>query len=172
MTSYDGLMLDTLYRHLVRRATIYLWVFVAFVAFGRYFSLTINVSDSLPGTIFLVEKGTKPGKGDLAAFRYGGGGPYERGVLFLKRILGVAGSEVVAEDVGKGYREYFVDGQSVGRAKPISKGGKPLQHGPVGIIPNGHFFMSAPHPDSLDSRYALVGWVAETELVGRAISLY
>lgn len=58
------------------------------------------------------------------------------------------------------------------RAKPISKGGKPLQHGPVGIIPNGHFFMSAPHPDSLDSRYALVGWVAETELVGRAISLY
>jgi conjugal transfer pilin signal peptidase TrbI len=32
--------------------------------------------------------------------------------------------------------------------------------------------MSAPHPDSLDSRYALVGWVSETELVGRAFSLF
>ena len=172
MASYDGLMLDSLYLHLVRRGTIYLWVFVAIVAFGRYFTLTINVSDSLPGTIFLVQKGATPRKGDLAAFRYGGGGPYERGALFLKQILGVSGSEVVAHDVGKGYREYFVDGQSAGRAKPASKGRIPLLHGPVGIIPNGHFFMSAPHPDSLDSRYALVGWVSETELVGRAISLY
>jgi conjugal transfer pilin signal peptidase TrbI len=165
-------MIDYIYLHLLRRGMVYLMSFVAFVTFGRYFTLTINVSDSLPGTLFLVQKEAKPRKGDLAAFRYGGGGPYEMGALFLKQTLGVSGSEVLARDIGMGYREYFVDGQSAGRAKPISKGGLVLQHGPVGIIPDGHFFMSAPHPDSLDSRYAFVGWVSETELVGRAISLF
>lgn len=165
-------MLDSIYFHLARRATIYLWVAVAVIAFSRFFILTINVSDSLPGTLFLVHKGTKPQKGDLAAFRYNGGGPYERGVLFLKRTLGVPGSVVVARDSGDGFREYFVDGQPAGRAKPFSKAGMPLQAGPIGTIPPGHFYMMAPHPDSLDSRYSLVGWVSESQIVGRAIVIF
>lgn len=172
MTSYDGPMLDTIYRHLARRAATYLWCCVAIVAFSRYFTLTINVSESLPGVIYLVQKGVKPQKGDLVAFRYAGGGPYDRGTLFLKRALGIPGSEVTAREVGNGCSDFIVDMQPAGLAKPLSKGGMPLQHGPAGTIPPGHYFMSAPHPDSLDSRYALVGWVSESELVGRAISLF
>lgn len=165
-------MLDSIYFHLKRRALIYLWATVAIIAFSRYFILTINVSDSLPGKVFLVQKGTTPHKGDLAAFRYGGGGPYAQGVLFLKRALGAEGSEVVAHDSDDGYRDYFVDGQPVGRAKPLSKAGMPLRAGPTGTIPAGHFYMMAPNPDSLDSRYALVGWVSESQLVGRAIAIF
>ena len=165
-------MLDALHAHVVRRAPVYLWMLVGIAAFGRWFTLTLNVSDSLPGTVFLVQKGAKPEKGQLAAFRYAGGGPYEHGVLFLKQMLGVPGSLVIGMDVGSGYRDYFVDGQYAGRAKTRSRTGMPLEPGPSGAIPAGRYYMAAPNPDSLDSRYALVGWVSEDQIVGRAFRIF
>lgn len=165
-------MFDRIFHHLGRRAPIYLWLLVAIAAFGRYFTISINVSDSLPGTVFLVQKGARPDKGDLAAFRYGGGGPYERGSLFLKRMVGTPGSVVERVDVGEGYWDYYVDGLFVGRAKPTSRAGLPLEPGPVGKIPPGHYYMAAPAPDSLDSRYALVGWVGDDQIVGRAFRVF
>lgn len=165
-------MLDALWFHLVRRAAIYLWLLVAAVTFGRYCVLTVNVSDSLPGILFLVLKNRIPDKGELAAFRYAGGGPYERNALFLKRVVGVPGSTVSAREVGDGYRDYFVDKISVGRAKPYSKAGLSLEPGQVGMLPAGHYYMAAPNPDSLDSRYALVGWVGENRIVGRVFRLF
>jgi conjugal transfer pilin signal peptidase TrbI len=110
-------MLDALHAHVARRAPVYLWMLVGIAAFGRWFALTLNVSDSLPGTVFLVQKGTKPDNGQLAAFRYAGGGPYERGALFLKQMLGVPGSLVIGMDISSGYRDYFVDGQYPGQAE-------------------------------------------------------
>lgn len=165
-------MLDAIHAHFSRRAPVYLWLLVGLIAFGRWFTVSINVSDSLPGTLFLVAKGVKPEPNDLAAFRYAGGGPYERGVLFLKRIAGGPGSTVTARDVGGGYRNYFVDGVLMGRAKPFSKEGMPLTPGPTGVIPPGRYYMAATHPDSLDSRYALVGWVSDDQIVGRAYRIF
>lgn len=165
-------MLEILYNHLARRAPAYLWLLVAILAFARYFTITVNVSNSLPGMIFLVQKGCKPQKGDLAAFRYAGGGPYHQGVLFLKRLTGISGDIVTTRDHGDGYRDFLVNGQYVGRAKPKSKDGIPLEPGPQGTIPPGHYYMAAPNPDSLDSRYSLVGWVGDDQLVGRAYRVF
>jgi conjugal transfer pilin signal peptidase TrbI len=165
-------MLDTIYSHLGRRAAVYLWLLVALVAFGRHFILTLNVSDSLPGTIFLVEKGSPADLGELVAFRHGGGGPFGRGALFLKRVAGMPNSIVTYRETGNGSRDYFVDGRYVGRAKPKSKAGLPLEPGPTGTIPQGRYYLAAPHPDSLDSRYALVGWVADAQIVGRAFRVF
>ncbi|PZR43703.1 MAG: hypothetical protein DI537_61865 [Stutzerimonas stutzeri] len=44
--------------------------------------------------------------------------------------------------------------------------------GPVGVIQEGHYYMTAPNPDSLDSRYALVGWVSDEQIVGRAFRVF
>jgi len=165
-------MLETIYNYLSRRISVYLWLLVALLAFSRYFTISINVSNSLPGTIFLIQKGAKPQKGDLVAFRYAGGGPYHQGVLFLKRLVGTTGAAVSTKDIGDGYRDFFVNGQDVGRAKPISSDGLPLAPGPEGAIPPGHYYMAAPNPDSLDSRYALVGWVGEDQIVGRAFRVF
>ena len=165
-------MLDAIYSHCSRYSLVYLWLLVGIVAFGRYFTISINASDSLPGVLFLVQKGSKPNKGDLVAFRYAGGGPYERGTLFLKRIVGIPGSSVVAKDVGGGYHDYFVDGIFVGRAKPFSKIGIALKPGPEGTIPEGHYYVAAPNPDSLDSRYAMVGWISDEQIVGRALRIF
>ena len=146
---------------------------LALVAFGHHFVLTINVSDSLPGTIFLVRKGGgSVSRGDLVAFRHGGGGAYERGALFLKRVAGRPQSIVTSKDAGNGHRDYFVDGQYVGQAKTKSKTGLPLEPGPTGTIPPGRYYLTAPHPDSFDSRYALVGWVADAQIVGRAFRVF
>jgi conjugal transfer pilin signal peptidase TrbI len=165
-------MLILIYRHLSKNAPGYLWLLVLWVVSGRYFALSINVSDSLSGKVYLVQKGVKPALGDFAAFHYAGGGPYAAGVWFLKRVTGIAGATVSSVDLGSGNTDYFVNGKLVGRAKPKAKSGYPLVPGPTGTIPPGLYYMAAPHPDSLDSRYALVGWVVDDQIIGRAIELF
>jgi conjugal transfer pilin signal peptidase TrbI len=36
-----------------------------------------------------------------------------------------------------------------------------------GVIPPGHYFMTTPHKDSLDSRYKMIGLIDTKRLVGR-----
>ena len=38
--------------------------------------------------------------------------------------------------------------------------------------PAGRYYVRAPHPDSLDSRYRLTGWVSEEQIIGRAYALF
>lgn len=169
---YDFRVINRLYHHFSKQAPLYLWVVVLVVLAGRYLALSINLSDSLTGKLYIVQKGTKPSLGDFAAFRYQGGGPYDQGVWFLKRVKGVAGSVVNANELRTGFIDYYVNGEYVGRAKPRSKSGIPLAAGPTGTIPSRHYYMEAPNPDSLDSRYALVGWVSDEQIVGRAYEVF
>ena len=63
-------MLNLIYRHLAKNAPGYLWLLAIGVLAGRYLAVSINVSDSLSGKVYLIQKGVKPELGDLAAFRY------------------------------------------------------------------------------------------------------
>ena len=69
-------------------------------------------------------------------------------------------------------RDYFVNGQPVGRAKPLSRQGLTLELGPTGTLPDGAYYVRSPHPDSLDSRYGLTGWVSQAQIIGRAHALF
>ena len=82
-------MLERSYQHLSRCSGLYLWLLVGFITLGRHFIVTLNVSASLPGSVFLIQN-----------------------------------------------------------------------------------YMAAPHPDSLDSRYAWVGWVSDAQIVGRAWTVF
>jgi conjugal transfer pilin signal peptidase TrbI len=164
-------MLIRAYQHLSTLAPAYLWLLVLWVILGRYFLVSINLSDSLPGRLYLIQRGAIPSLNDFAAFHYQGGGPYASGTRFLKLVKGVAGSQVTAVRYDTGFSDFYVDGYFVGRAKPLSQSGIALTPGPTGTIPPRHFYMSAPNPDSLDSRYALVGWVDEKSIIGRAIEI-
>jgi len=140
----------------------------AIVYTGMHFTLGVNVTPSLPYTVCLIVKGEfTPQRGDLVAFRWPGGGPYPAGLAFSKRVRGLPGDEVRA--VG---REFFVNGRPVGRAKEKSATGEPLAVGPTGVIPAGHYYVAGTHPDSLDSRYALAGWIRRDALIGRAHVLF
>ena len=79
---------------------------------------------------------------------------------------------VAGDTVTRANRDYFVNGVHVGPAKSVSRQGVPLELGPTGVLPAGHYYVRAPHPDSLDSRYRLTGWVSQTQIIGRAYALF
>ncbi len=140
----------------------------AIVAFSWRFTIGVNATPSLAYTLCIIAKGDLDlRRGDLAAFRWHGGGPYPKGAVFTKVLRGLPGDEVTR--VG---REFFVNGEPVGHAKLFSRGREPLVAGPTGVIPEGHYFVSGTHPDSLDSRYALTGWIPRRALIGKAYVVF
>lgn len=160
----------TLDRHLRRwRGTVValLLLIAAALLFQSCFTFGLNTSSSLPHTLYLIHKGAAVSRGELVAFRWHGGGPYTAGVTFVKVLAGVPGDTVSETD-----RQFFVNGVAVGRAKRLGRDGTPLDPGPTGVIPHSHFYVSAPHPDSLDSRYRLMGWIFHSQIIGRAYGLF
>lgn len=154
----------TLAAHLRRRGLAYAGTLAAIALFNAHFAIGVNATPSLPYTVCLIAKGDlEIRRDDLVAFRWHGGGPYPEGVVFTKIVRGLPGDEVTRED-----RAFFVNGVAVGRAKPFSARRAPLAPGPTGVIPEGYYYVSGVHPDSLDSRYALAGWIPRAALIGRA----
>lgn len=153
--------------YLRRHATTISLSMLAVLLFQTRFVIAVNTTGSLPQTLFLIHKGERPARGQYVAFRWLGGGPYPAGVTFVKRIAGAAG-----DTVSRVEREFQVNGQPVGTAKTVSRQGLPLALGPTGVLPSGRYYVQAPHPDSLDSRYALTGWIAEEQIIGRAYALF
>ena len=159
--------LGRLTRHLRLWGVPYLLAAMLAVWFDAHYRLGLNATESLPQRLFLIERGEQPHQGDFVAFRWQGGGTYPAGSTFIKIVAGVPGDVVTRVD-----GRYFVNGQSVGRAKSVSRQGILLQPGPTGTVPAGFYYVRAPHPDSLDSRYALTGWVSKSQIIGRAHALY
>ena len=158
---------ERLARHLRRWAIAYMLLIVAAAVFQAHYGFALNASPSLPTRFFLIDKGELPQRGEYIAFRWLGGGPYPAGVTFVKIVAGMAGDTVTRAD-----RDYFVNGTHVGQAKTVSRQGMPLELGPTGVLPAGRYYVRAPHPDSLDSRYRLTGWVKEEQIIGRAYALF
>ena len=156
-----------LIRHLQRWSLVYLLAASATVWFDAHYTVGLNVTESLPSRLFLIHRGEQPGRGDYVAFRWAGGGPYPAGFTFIKVIAGMPGDVVTQLN-----RDYFVNCYPVGKAKPTSRQGNALEPGPTGTLPDGTYYVRAPHPDSLDSRYALTGWVSQAQIIGRAHALF
>jgi conjugal transfer pilin signal peptidase TrbI len=165
---FDGVVFrERLIRHFRRWALVYLLAALATAWFDANFTLALNVTESLPVRLFLIHRGEQPGRGDYVAFRWLGGGPYPAGATFIKQVAGLPGDVVTQVD-----SDFFVNGHPVGRAKPLSRQGLKLEPGPTGTLPDGACYMRSPHPDSLDSRYALTGWVSQAQIIGRAHALF
>jgi conjugal transfer pilin signal peptidase TrbI len=141
-------------------ATSLLWL-------GQHYQLGLNASHSLPHRLYLIERGQVPARGDLVAFRWAGGGPYPAGTTFIKEVSGIGGDPVHHQG-----NTVLVKGMPIGQMKSRGRNGQVLLPGPTGTVPAGHWFVSTPHPDSLDSRYALTGWVSPAQLIGRAHALF
>lgn len=157
----------TLGEHFRRRGFAYPLLILGAALFQAHFGFGLNASPSLPHRLFLIHKGELPQRGQYVAFRWPGGGPYPAGVTFVKVVAGMAGDSVTRVD-----RDFFVNGQPVGQAKSVSRRGEPLEPGPTGVLPAARYYVQAPHPDSLDSRYRLTGWVSESQIIGRAYALF
>ena len=168
LARFDGKRFRThLSFHLRRWCWVYLLVASVAIAFHAHYAIGVNVTASLPYRLFIIDKRDHPARGQYVAFRWPGGGPYLAGATFVKQIAGGPGDVVTRID-----RDFFVNGLPVGLAKPMSRTGQRLKPGPTGTLPADRYYVRAPHPDSLDSRYALLGWISDSQIIGRAYVLF
>jgi conjugal transfer pilin signal peptidase TrbI len=157
------------------------WIFVALsvILFAKNYTIGYNLSPSLPYTLFLVHKGEAFEKRDLAAFRWHGGigkyhgkTPYREGMTFVKRVAGWPGDQLSINE----NREIVLNNFHVlGKAKELSLKREPLevlQLPKDGVIPPGYYYMAAPHPDSLDSRYEMTGLIPHSAFIGKAYVIF
>lgn len=148
-----------------------LFLSLIFCLTSRY-QLALNVTHSLPQTLFLIEKKSHSvTRGDYIAFRWVKGGPIPNGIVVIKEVVGVAGDSVHHRQMKDGLW-VEINGKAISLIKPFAQNGEELVPGTTGVIPEKHYFVHAPHPDSLDSRYALTGFVNHAQIVGRAIPLF
>lgn len=177
----------------------YWWQYVLPIAvigiLQLFIRIDVNLSESLPDHVFITVKGYTSNieRGDYIAFEWPGGGPYPKGFHFVKIVRGVPGdvvrmdsdrnfyvkkaSEVNVQDMSGERKLYAINvggfGENhMGKAKTHSKRGEPLVAGPAGVIPPEHFYVFAPHPDSLDSRYALTGWIPREAIMGKTYAIF
>lgn len=140
---------------------IVLWVLVV-----SNFGVSINLSNSTPYQIFIVHKHVLPkGVGEYIVFDAPNNGRYDK--PFVKKVGGVAGDEVTRKERG-----YYVNGSYIGDAKTHSQDGQKANLGPVGVIPEGKYFVYLESKDSYDSRYREVGWVDSSNIRGVAYPIY
>lgn len=135
------------------------------------FGLLFNQSDSLPGKVFLIIKGSIPARGELFAFRTAETPNWLRlpkGTLFVKVASGVPGDRVLMNS----QRQIWIEGRHLGAAKEKSLNGRMLEASKGGLLFPGEFFATSPHVDSLDSRYAAIGTVKQKQIVGKARVLF
>lgn len=145
-----------------------------------FIRIDINVTPSLPDHLFITVKGTpsKVERGDYIVFRWHGGGPIPEGLHMCKIVAGVPGDIVRMDDNRKFYvtnassQSALANEQFVGYAKTYSREGKPLQASEGGVIPEGRYYVMAPHPDSLDSRYQISGLVSHDAIIGRTYAIF
>ena len=131
---------------------------------SRY-GFAINLTQSLPNWAFITDRQDKDlQRGDLVEFSPPPTPHDPVKTHFVKRVAGVAGDQVEARG-----RRFYVAGQFVGLAKTRSKSGQIAIAGPVGTIPPGHYFVVGEHVDSLDSRYAMIGWIGAERVIGKAV---
>lgn len=134
-------------------------------ALSSRWEFALNETESLPNWAFMVDKTDhSPVRGEYFVFVPPANPYYPAGFRFTKKVVGVPG-DVVTVTPG---RDFFINGQFVGHAKERSKRGEPAEMSAPGVIPADHFFMVTPHPDSLDSRYKMIGLIEQSHLVGKA----
>lgn len=130
------------------------------------------MSESLPQHWFFVHLAPPAAlaRGQYVAFGWHGPGLPE-GTVLIKRVAGIPGDAVTREAAGAGTWRFYVNGAFVGTAKAYSRTGEALAAGPVGRIPHDRYHVMGTHLDSLDSRYARMGWIGYAQLLGRAYPL-
>lgn len=143
-------------------------VWLVSLLLSPWYRLGINGTESLPGVIYLVLKAETPdNRGELVAFYPPENRFYRQDMFFIKKVMGMPGDEVTRQS-----QDFYINGEYFATAKTHSQSGKSLHPGPVGTIPNDHYFVWTPHPDSYDSRYEDIGWITKDRVIGRAVRLF
>ncbi len=150
-----------------RRARIGLTVLAALAGMWLLAASRVHVnaswSDEAWGYAAFPLFGADPAVGDRVLFDLSVNAP----IPYLKTVRGVPGMRIEVGADGT----VTLDGGPAGRAKPHALDGRPLRAIAPGIVPPGHYYLHADHVDSHDSRYAEIGLVPRSRILGRALAL-
>jgi conjugal transfer pilin signal peptidase TrbI len=131
-------------------------------AFSSYYSIGINMTDSLPDKIYLISKGNLPkAAGEYISFNAPNNKMHEQ--AFLKLVGGIEGDIVKEES-----RKFYINGEFIGYAKEYNKKGEKTELGFTGVIPKGCYFVYSDHKDSYDSKYKNIGLICAADVIGSA----
>lgn len=122
-------------------------------------SVVMNGTTSLPHNgYFMLRISKVHPKGSYVAFEAPSVVADEfKSLSFVKRVVGIEGDLIAVED-----DEVCVDGQCRVLLDALTiKGFEPLG---AGNVPEGHVAVFGDAPNSLDSRYAVVGLIAEDQI--------
>lgn len=176
-------------RHLKTYWKRYTAPVVVLALMQMFIRVDVNYTNSLPDHVFITIKGWTSGiqYGDYIAYRFPNESPispFRKGDHMVKIVLGKPGDEIKINDqrqvriIRAGTLESttdipdFLGGVNAGISKTVSRAGKRLEPISAGIIPEGRFYAYAPHADSLDSRYALVGLIGTDDIIGRTFPIF
>ena len=156
-----------------------LLVVLVIVAVGQWFMAHYSLAlasgkPCLPGRLYLVEKGTLPGRHGLVAFVADDRPrPYRPGQKFVKLVVGLPGDLVEIDAACRGVvAGPEGDVLSFSLEGPVlDLLGKECRDFAASYeIPPGHYFVMGTLPDSYDSRYW--GLVAADQVIGRAWRIF
>jgi conjugal transfer pilin signal peptidase TrbI len=138
----------------------------ALSGFATSHALMINASPSLPYWAIWTSRTGVPQRGNIILFTPPASPLLQkhfgtRAQPFGKIVSGMPGDLVTREG-----RTFHVNGRPVATAKLASRLGEPLALGPTGRIPENCYFVTTPHKDGFDSRYAAIGWVCRDRILG------
>ncbi len=163
-------------QNLYRYRWVWAVVTIALVGFCSRFSLALNLTESLPQRLFLIDRrDTSIVKDAYVAFRFPATtrpyGLIPEGLTAIKIIKGVAGDNVTHIN-SEGKTLLAINAKLLSPIKSVSRAGRSLIAASPGVIPEGFIFVYTPHPDSLDSRYAEPGLIELKRVIGRAYPLF
>ena len=147
---------------------IYMLVlFFITIFFNVYFGFAVNLTNSLPYKLFLIDKLSTPSVGDYISFK----APFDLGfpenTIVTKKILAGPGEIVTKKGLN-----FYINHKWVSKAKEYSHEGEALISGPEGILKQGQYYVGAPHVDSLDSRYQKMGWINREQIIAVAYPIF
>ncbi len=137
-------------------------------AVSPWYVLMVNRSNSLPGTLFLLDRTMAPGCGDTTVFDMPSSARFYPGSRMIKKILGCAGDVISVSD-----RMVFINQREVAVAMERTTNQKYELH-PItpGLLPANKVYLAATHKRSYDSRYESFGLRDTSELLGTAKKLF
>ncbi len=154
-----------------RRHWIFCFAFVfaglATWAISPWYQLHLNMTPSLPGQLYFVDKTVPAKRGDIVAVHWKGGAGYEAGATFLKMLDGVEGDPVKVVN-----RDIYVHDRFIAHAVERSRKGTPMEPIAAGVIPPGRAFVATGNKDGFDSRYAIFGTIERPAIIGVAHEIF
>ncbi len=126
----------------------------------------VNITESLPQTVFLVKHGMPFSKGDMIQFTYNADEEkfLPDGSRIIKIVAGIPGDVIHFEG-----NDFFINGVKFGKAKEVSRTGKSLTKNISKTLSEDEYFVFTPHPDSFDSRYIHMGYISNSQIVGKVV---